>query len=441
MNPTKDTALGVIPDEWETCPIGAFAQAAQYGLSVRGEATGRYPILRMNCQLDGQVVFRNLQYVDLDQRTFETFRLKRGDILFNRTNSFELVGRSAIYNDDAPAVFASYLVRLSVDRSRVDPSYLNFLLNWDVAQIELKKLASRGVSQANISASKLQTFLVHLPTLSEQADIAKVLTEVRRLMEREQELIANLAALKNATVRQLFSQGLHGEAQKETEFGGVPDSWCIETLDHCAEVQTGVTKGRKLDGSNIIEVPYLRVANVQDGHLDLSEMKSIPIRSSEIDRYRLHVGDIVLTEGGDFDKLGRGFIWRGELDLCIHQNHVFAVRPDRRRLLPEFFAYLSQSPYGKAYFLQVAHKTTNLASINVTKLKAFPVLIPTIDEQREIVSVLEAVDRKIDLHKRKRSVIEELFRTLLNKLMTGEIRVSDLDRSMLAPAEEQEAAA
>jgi type I restriction enzyme S subunit len=170
-------------------------------------------------------------------------------------------------------------------------------------------------------------------------------------------------------------------------------------------------------------------------------MKEIRIRRSEIERYRLLSGDVVLTEGGDFDKLGRGFIWRGEIDLCVHQNHIFAVRPHRQRLLPEFFAYLTQSAYGKAYFLKVAHKTTNLASINSTKLKAFPVLIPpTLDEQREIVTILDAIDRKIDLHKRKRAVLDELFKALLHKLMTGEIRVADIDLSTLASPKELEAA-
>ncbi|RYG94692.1 MAG: restriction endonuclease subunit S, partial [Alphaproteobacteria bacterium] len=179
-------------------------------------------------------------------------------------------------------------------------------------------------------------------------------------------------------------------------------------------------------------VPYLRVANVQDGHLDLSEMKEIQIRRTEIERYRLQPGDVVLTEGGDFDKLGRGFIWRGELELCVHQNHVFAVRPDRGRILPEFFAYLAQSSYGKAYFLKVAHKTTNLASINSTKLKAFPVLVPpTLDEQREIVTVLDAIDRKIALQLHKQTALEALFKALLQKLVPGEISVSDFDLSAL----------
>ena len=111
-----------------------------------------------------------------------------------------------------------------------------------------------------------------------------------------------------------------------------------------------------------------------------------------------------------------------QLKLCVHQNHVFAVRTDRSRLLPDFFAYEVQSD-GKAYFLKVAHKTT---AINSTKLKAFPVLIPTLGEQREIVSLLETIDRKIDLHQRKRTVLEELFKALLHKLMTGKIRVGEL---------------
>ena len=175
------------------------------------------------------------------------------------------------------------------------------------------------------------------------------------------------------------------------------------------------------------------MANVQDGHLDLREIKTIRIRKSEIERYRLLPGDIVLTEGGDFNKLGRGFIWRGELDLCVHQNHVFAVRPNRKRLLPEFFAYLAQSEYGKAYFLKVAHKTTNLACINSTKLKAFPVLIPpTLDEQIEIVAILDAIDRKIALHRQKRTALEGLFKSLLHKLVTGELCFDDFDPPTLS---------
>ena len=199
----------------------------------------------------------------------------------------------------------------------------------------------------------------------------------------------------------------------------MPEEWEVVPLEDCAVVQTGAAKGRKFGSAEVVQVPYLRVANVQDGYLDLAEVKTISIRRSELDRYSLQRGDVLMTEGGDFDKLGRGFIWQGQLKPCVHQNHVFAVRTDRSRLLPDFFTYEAQSDYGKAYFLKVAHKTTNLASINSTKLKAFPVLIPTLGEQREIVAVLDAIDRKIDLHHRKRAVLEELFKALLDKLVMG----------------------
>jgi type I restriction enzyme S subunit len=149
--------------------------------------------------------------------------------------------------------------------------------------------------------------------------------------------------------------------------------------------------------------------------------------------YRLQPGDVVLMEGGDFDKLGRGFM-RGELG--------FAIRLDNKRLLTEFFAYLVQSDYGKAYFLKVPHKTPNLACINSTKLKAFPALIAaTLEEQQEIVTILDSIDRKIDLHKRKRAVLDDLFKSLLHTLTTGEIRIADLDLSPLNPPEVTEAAA
>jgi type I restriction enzyme S subunit len=111
---------------------------------------------------------------------------------------------------------------------------------------------------------------------------------------------------------------------------------------------------------------------------------------------------------------------------------VFAVRTNRSTILPDFFAFLAQSFFGKAYFLKVAHKTTNLASINSTKLKAFPILVPpTLDEQREIVTILQEVDARIDLHKRKQALLEEIFRTLLHKLMAGDVGVADLNLSAL----------
>ena len=197
----QETEIGPVPESWELRPIGEFAHQLQYGLSVRGEPSGRYPILRMNCQQDGKVLLRDLQFVNVDDETAKTYRVKPGDILFNRTNSYELVGRTAIVEIETDAVFASYLVRVSIDNKRLDPRFLNHFLNWDSAQAELKKLASRGVSQANISAGKLREFGIPVTGLDEQGEIVTILDAIDRKID--------LHRRKRAVLDDLFKALLH----------------------------------------------------------------------------------------------------------------------------------------------------------------------------------------------------------------------------------------
>ncbi|MCU0921710.1 MAG: hypothetical protein MUF16_15480 [Burkholderiaceae bacterium] len=112
------------------------------------------------------------------------------------------------------------------------------------------------------------------------------------------------------------------------------------------------------------------------GYLDLAEVKTIEIKRSEVEKLLIRPGDLLMTEGGDPDKLGRAALWAGEIEACVHQNHVFKVRSDRARLLPIYLRVLAGSAYAKAYFLSVAKKTTGIASINKTQLSAFPVPVP-----------------------------------------------------------------
>lgn len=185
----KESPAGRIPAHWDAVPIGNHAPVAQYGLSIRGAERGRVPILRMNCQRDGAVVFRDLQYVDIDDATLNAFRLRDGDILFNRTNSHELVGRTAIFHSQREAVFASYLVRLRVDASVWNPDFINYYLNRPIVQAELRTLASRGVSQSNINATKLKDFAAPVAPLKEQEEIVGVLSAIdRSVVVHEQHL-------------------------------------------------------------------------------------------------------------------------------------------------------------------------------------------------------------------------------------------------------------
>lgn len=392
-----------------------------------------------NFKGDGFLRYDDIAELDVRKDQLDSRKLQQGDIIIERSGGGpkQPVGRVALFNPPDNRAFATSnfttVLRIE-DHDSFEPQFVGFFLHalYLSGVTETMQRATTGIR--NLDWAEYQSIEVPRLPIDDQRLIACFLRSVHECLDTQGSLLETLAALKRAAMLTLFTKGLRDGETRETEFGPVPAAWTEIPLDDCAFVQTGAAKGRKFADVEMVEVPYLRVANVQDGHLDLTEMKEIRIRKSEIERYRLQVGDVVLTEGGDFDKLGRGFIWRGELDLCVHQNHVFAVRPDRDKLVPEFFAYLAQSPYGKAYFLKVAHKTTNLACINSTKLKAFPVPVPpTLDEQREIVAILDAIDRKIDLHRRKRAVLDELFKALLHKLMTGEIRVADLDLSALSP--------
>lgn len=175
----------------------------------------------------------------------------------------------------------------------------------------------------------------------------------------------------------------------------LPAQWSKVLLHQVANVQTGLSKSQNRTGSSVLR-PYLRVANVQDGYLDLTDIKEIEVPVSQIERFCLRNGDVLLTEGGDFNKLGRGSIWNNEILDCVHQNHVFAVRVfDRAVLIPEFLACEIQSSRAKNYFLSCAKQTTNLASINSSQIKEFPVLVPPLVEQRAIINASAAWDTAI----------------------------------------------
>lgn len=193
--------------------------------------------------------------------------------------------------------------------------------------------------------------------------------------------------------------------------------WEKVTLGDVATIQTGVAKNDGYSGETV-EIPYLRVANVQDGFLDLSEIKKIKIPVEKKNRFLLQKGDVIMTEGGDFDKLGRGTIWDGQISPCAHQNHLFVVRTDCTKLNPFFLSYLSASSYGRLYFRLSSKQSTNLASINSTQLSHFPILLPPLEEQNNIVNTISIWDSAIEKTEKLISKKEKMFNFILKKIFT-----------------------
>lgn len=195
------------------------------------------------------------------------------------------------------------------------------------------------------------------------------------------------------------------------------EKWEEVTLGDVATIQTGVAKNDGYSGETV-EIPYLRVANVQDGFLDLSEIKKIKIPVEKKNRFLLQKGDVIMTEGGDFDKLGRGTIWDGQISPCAHQNHLFVVRTDCTKLNPFFLSYLSASSYGRLYFRLSSKQSTNLASINSTQLSLFPILLPSLEEQKRIVDTISIWDSAIEKTEKLISEKEKMFSFLLKRILS-----------------------
>ena len=161
-------------------------------------------------------------------------------------------------------------------------------------------------------------------------------------------------------------------------------------LSEISDITGGITKGRDLKKAETVYLPYLRVANVQNGFLDLTEIKEIELKADEKEKYLLKKGDVLYTEGGDRDKLGRGTVWNEEITNCVHQNHVFRARVDRKLAIPEYVAYWSMGSYARTYFFRKGKQTVNLASINKTVLSNLELPIPDLATQEKVLDEIES---------------------------------------------------
>lgn len=256
----------------------------------------------------------------------------------------------------------------------------------------LKKIndATPSVTVKHLSTKTLAITPVPVPPLPEQQRIVdrieSLFAKLDEAKQKAQDALDSFETRKAAILHKAFTGELTAQWRKKHSIG--KESWETKKLSEVSTLQTGLMKGKNYSGKTVM-LPYLRVANVQDGFLNLSEIKEIEVSEELIDRYSLKNGDVLFTEGGDYDKLGRGTVWQGQIKNCLHQNHVFVVRPQADVLSPYFLSYQAGSRYGKQYFLKCSKQTTNLASINSTQLKGFPVLMPTIEEQAQIVLLID----------------------------------------------------
>jgi type I restriction enzyme S subunit len=287
------------------------------------------------------------------------------------------------------------------------PEYVYYYLRANTKLVE--KYAS-GTTFLEVSASRFAQIPISIPPLDTQRKIVAILEKAEATQRLRAEADALTRSLSESAFINLFGNPL------ENPFG-----WKVKRLEDVSEIVSGVTKGRKFKDQVTIWVPYLRVANVQDGYLDLAEIKEIEVLESDVDKYALNPGDVLLTEGGDRDKLGRGAVWNGEAPLCLHQNHIFRVRVNPELLIPEYLSMLTGSTYGKMYFLKSAKQTTGIASINSTQLKNFPTYLPPLELQYEFSEFVKRVEELKRKQSGSKQRITMLFESLTNNVFSGEM--------------------
>ncbi len=303
---------------------------------------------------------------------------------------------------------------------------------------------AKGVGYPAVDDKDFNALKVPLHPLSEQERIAAYLDASCAVIDAavavKRRQIETLDAICKDIIQVAVTRGM--EVQPDLRQTGnvwlaeVPAGWALVNLKRISEMQTGLTLGKAYDGP-LIERPYLRVANVQDGHLKLDDVTTIEVPDEVARRVMLRAGDVLMTEGGDLDKLGRGTIWTGEIADCLHQNHVFAIRCFTHKLAPEFLAYLTASRYGRDYFEATGKRTTNLASTNSTKVGQFPIPLPSIDIQQAICRYL---DERLSHIRQITAVIESQIDTLvayrkshIHECVTGQRRITEADIQRVQP--------
>ncbi|WP_412500305.1 restriction endonuclease subunit S [Shewanella chilikensis] len=309
-----------------------------------------------------------------------------------------ITGCEMAINQDLKAIFIN-------DAQVIDRDYFARFLESKANYIESE---GKGATVKGITLEFLRDIDVPLPPLEEQKRIAAILDKADAIRRKRKQAIQLADDFLRAVFLDMFGDPVTN-----------PKGWDECVLKDIADVRSGVTKGKKVPEGQGISLPYMRVANVQDGYLDLSSIQDITVTKKDAEKCKLIRGDILLTEGGDPDKLGRGHVWNDEIENCIHQNHIFSVRiKNTSAVRAEFLSAVISSQRGKRYFLKVGKQTTGIATINKTVLSEFCPFIPPIDMQDKYLKIVT----KVAAMKNSTGDMKlELFGSLSQKAFSGQL--------------------
>ena len=394
-----------LPEDWRLVPVGDALLGTQYGLSEPGDSTGNTPIVGMRDLNNGSVNLIGLATVDDGGADWTSMQLRRGDILLNRTNSADLVGKAGIVREDSEAVFASYLVRLDVDREKAEPEYVNYWLNTAIAQTALKRLSTRGVSQANINPTEFRKHCpLPLPPLPEQRKIAEILRTWDEAIEKLEALRAANEGRYKALARRFFDPC-------HPTFNGRPNTW--------REFELGdVFRERNQSGE---EHDRLLSITMNGGVIDRDDVGRKDTSTDDKSKYKLILpGDI----GYNTMRMWQGVSGLSALRGIISPAYT-VVTPIQTRILGRYAAHLFKSRRMvfdfERYSQGLTSDTWNLKFPAFSKIRVF---LPPIDDQEKQADLLDALTAEGVVIGKQLEALTRQKRGLMQKLLTGEWTVS-----------------
>lgn len=382
--------------------LGDFVKIARNGISPEKIQSGTNYVGLEN--IDGSGNFVDVKGVDAGELASSKFLFTQKQVLFGKLRPY----LKKVARPDFDGICSTDILPL-LPSKEIDRDYLFHTLRRQSFVDDVSSLSS-GANLPRISPKVLSEMQIPLPPLEEQRRIAAILDKADVLRAQRRAAIAKLDELLQSVFIKMFGDPV-------TNPMGWPET---TSLGEVAEIISGITKGRKTTATTR-QVAYMAVSNVQDRFLKLDVVKRIEATDDEIEKYRLQRGDLLLTEGGDPDKLGRGVLWRNEIAECIHQNHVFRVRLTSDQLHPLYLNWYVGSERGKRYFLRQAKQTTGIASINMRQLRDLPLLMPPLDLQQHFARIAEKIEFQKQIMQRAAEKAETLFASLQQRAFSGKL--------------------
>ena len=352
-----------------------------------------------------------------------TSAFERGDVLYGKLRPYL---DKAVLADEAGVCTTELLPLRS--KSNVESRFIASVLH-SPEFVEYAVAGTTGVQHPRTSWAHIQEFEIPAFSLDEQREIADLLWLVHDAISRSEKLIEEAQALKRAAMHTLFTRGLRGERQKETEIGLVPESWGVEALGDLAEIDYGAQAAVANATDPAIGTLILTNVNLDlDGRINLEKRRYYKVPAIQRERLILSKGDVLFNwRSGSPAHVGKTAIFNLDGE-CTYSSFILRFRPQQQVTNDFLFRWLTHLRI-TGFFTSQRNVSSINSVYNASMSATIPIWFPDYDEQHEIVDILDAIDRKIDLQRRKRAVLEELFKALLHKLMTGEIRVGELDLS------------